>query len=100
VRILGFFQELIYFLRYITLRFTQSTKFPLNKITSRIRDHELNTNDFKNIEKNIEIYFEFPPIINNKGVTIDPILKNLNIDFEDAKDELKSYNYLTYIKLK
>ena len=54
----------------------------------------------KILKKNIDIYFEFPPIINNKSVTIDPILKNLNIDFEDAKNELKSYNYLTYIKLK
>ena len=88
---------LIYMLNKI---FNRNYYFPLNKITSRIRDHELNTNDFKNIEKNIEIYFEFPPIINNKSVTIDPILKNLNIDFEDAKNELKSYNYLTYIKLK
>ena len=32
--ILGFFSELIYFPRYITLHFNQSTKFPLNKITS------------------------------------------------------------------
>ena len=88
---------LIYMLNKI---FNKNYYFPLNKIISRIRDHESNANDFKNIEKNIDIYFEFPPIINNKSGTKDPILKTLNIDFEDAKDELKSYNYLTYIKLK
>ena len=80
--------------------FNKNYYFPLNKITSRIRDHYLNPNDFKNIEKIIDIYFEFPPIINNKSGIKEPIFKNLDIDFEDAKDELKSYNYLTYVKLK
>ena len=80
--------------------FIKNYYFPLNKITSRIRDHKFNANDFKNIENNIDIYFEFPPIINNKSYTKDPILKSLNIDFGDVKDELKSYNCIAYIKLK
>tara|TARA_B100001029_G_scaffold156462_1_gene141882 strand:- start:219 stop:1037 length:819 start_codon:yes stop_codon:yes gene_type:complete len=89
------------FLTYMMKKiFNKNYYFPLNKITSRIRDHYLNPNDFKNIEKIIDIYFEFPPIINNKSGIKEPIFKNLDIDFEDAKDELKSYNYLTYVKLK
>ena len=89
------------FLTYMMKKiFNKNYYFPLNKITSRIRDHYLNPNDFKNIEKIIDTYFEFPPIINNKSGIKEPIFKNLDIDFEDAKDELKSYNYLTYVKLK
>ena len=80
--------------------FFKNYYFPVNNITSRIRDHKFNLNDFKNIENNIDIYFEFPPIIKSESYTKDPILKSLNIDFGDAKDELKSYNYITYIKLK
>ena len=88
---------LFYMLKKI---FFKNYYFPLNQISARIRDHKYNINDFKNIEKNIDIYFEFPSIINNKSGVGDSIIKNLNIDFEDAKDELKSYNYITYIKLK
>ena len=88
---------LFYMLKKI---FFKDYYFPLNKISSRIRDHKFNINDFKNIEKIIDIYFEFPSIINNNSGEEVPIIKNLNIDFGDAKDELKSYNYITYIKLK
>ena len=88
---------LIYMFKKI---YDKNYHFPLNKITSRIRDHKFNSNDFKNIEKNIDIYYEFPPIISDKSYTKEPLLKYLNTDFEDAKDELKSYNYITYIKLK
>ena len=90
----------LFFLYILKKIFFKNYYFPVNNITSRIRDHKFNLNDFKNIENNIDIYFEFPPIINSDTYTNEPILKSLNIDFGDDKDELKSYNYINYIKLK
>jgi len=90
----------LFFIYMLKKIFFKNYYFPVNNITSRIRDHKFNLNDFKNIENNIDVYFEFPPIINSESYTKDPILKSLNIDFGDAKYELKSYNYITYIKLK
>ncbi len=69
----------IYFKNYI---------FKLDKIKSRLRDHPFNINDFKNIEKNLEIYFEFP--------NISKLVDN-NLKLSD--EEFSSYNYITYIKL-
>ena len=62
--------------------------FKLEKIRSRLRDYPPNENDFKNIEKNIKTYSEFPNLTN----IID---KNLKL----SKEELESYNHLTYIEL-
>ena len=45
-------------------------------------------NDFKNIEKNIKTYFEFPNLSNK-----------LSDNLELSKEELSSYNHLTYIEL-
>ena len=58
------------------------------KIKFRLRDYPPNKNDFKNIEKNIKTYFEFPNLSNM-----------LNDKLELSKDELNSYNHLTYIEL-
>ena len=80
--------------------FRNNYYFPFDKIKSRLRDHEPDINNFKNIEKNIETYFEFPPIIKNKNSSIKPILDNIDLDFEVSKDEISSYNFITYIKLK
>ena len=60
----------------------------MEKIKSRLRDYPPNENDFKNIEKNIKTYSEFPNLTN----IID---QNLNL----SKEELESYNHLTYIEL-
>tara|TARA_B100000035_G_scaffold101944_1_gene86422 strand:+ start:276 stop:1061 length:786 start_codon:yes stop_codon:yes gene_type:complete len=62
--------------------------FDFNKIKSRLRDYPPNQNDFQNIEKNIKTYFEFPNVSN----IID---QNLKL----SKEELDSYNHLTYIEL-
>ena len=53
-----------------------------------IRDHAPNTSDFKNIEKNIKTYFEFPKLSDM-----------IETDLEISKDELDSSNHLTYIEL-
>ena len=58
------------------------------KIKSRLRDHDPNENDFKNIQKNIKTYFEFP----NLSHILD---ENLEL----SKEELDSYNHLTYVEL-
>ena len=62
--------------------------FQFEKIKFRIRDHAPNTSDFKNIEKNIKTYFEFPKLSDM-----------IETDLEISKDELDSSNHLTYIEL-
>jgi len=83
----------------------------LDEIISRLRDRKPNSTDFKNIDKNIETYFEFPPIIKITNhewdndtnqdffITEKPLLDNITSNIEDFKSELQAYNYLTYIKL-
>ena len=73
--------------------------FSNDKILFRLRDYKKNENDFKNIEKNIKTYFEFPPIYKHNEDSTDPILKNYKLDFEISKKELLSYNYITFVKL-
>ena len=68
--------------------FSKKYIFQFEKIKFRLRDHPPNENDFKNIEKNIKTYFEFPNLLN----ILD---KNLDL----SKEELNSYNHLTYIEL-
>ncbi len=58
------------------------------KIKFRLRDYPANENDFKNIEKNIKTYYEFPNLSNIA-------INNLEL----SKEELNSYNHLTYIEL-
>ena len=62
--------------------------FQFEMIKSRLRDYPPNENDFKNIEKNIKTYFEFPNLSN---------ILNENLDL--SKEEFNSYNHLTYIEL-
>ncbi len=82
----------------------------LEKINSRLRDYKENKNDFKMVQKNINIYYEFPPIIKlnkekwNKGSkkfykTKKPILNNKNLINEIEFSELQDFNFLTYINL-
>ena len=97
-----FFKKIIYSNFYITL----------DKITSRLRDREPNTSDFKQIEKALDIYYEFPPIIRidktkwgddtstDHYKTENPLRNKIDFDIEDFKNELQTYNYITYVKLK
>lgn len=79
---------LIFFIEFIKKIMFKKYFFNIDKITSRIRDYPPNKNDFKNIEKNIKTYYEFP----NLSALIDSSL-------EISKAEIESYNHLTYIEL-
>ena len=85
----------------------------LDNISSRLRDVKPTNTDFKILEKNIDIYYEFPPIFSNSqnrwGDNLNEdfykIEKKLlqeshKNDFNLSEIELNSYNSLTYIKLK
>ena len=63
--------------------------FPVNQISFRLRDQLPNKNHFRNIEKNIESYFEFPNII-----------KHIDDKIDLSKEEKEAYNYITFINLK
>tara|TARA_B100001175_G_C19352812_1_gene563215 strand:+ start:138 stop:923 length:786 start_codon:yes stop_codon:yes gene_type:complete len=79
---------LIFLNEFIKKFFFKKYFFKLDKIKSRLRDCPPNENDFKNIEKNIKCYSEFPNIYNI-----------INQNLELSKEELESYNHLTYIEL-
>tara|TARA_B100000945_G_C20408630_1_gene611411 strand:- start:1047 stop:1979 length:933 start_codon:yes stop_codon:yes gene_type:complete len=86
---------------------------PMQKISDWYLDEKKpNTNDFKLLNKNIDIYFEFPPLFKLKKTawgekwssaipTKKPLLKdkeknNLKIN----ENELNSYNWICYIRFK
>ena len=75
-------------------------------------DHvEPNTTDYKYLKRNIETYYEFPPVFEpdffteenaaKKGFELtEPILKGEEKEkYQTAYNERNSYNWLTYIKL-
>ncbi len=77
-----------------------------------LRDVKPNKVDFKYIERNIEIYYEFPPIFksvktkwkddwdNIKYPTEEPILdESEKSENQTAYDEAKFYTWITYVKL-
>tara|TARA_B100001093_G_scaffold340759_1_gene325556 strand:+ start:221 stop:1006 length:786 start_codon:yes stop_codon:yes gene_type:complete len=79
---------LVFMCEIIKKTFIKNYFFQFEKIKFRLRDYPSNENDFKNIEKNIKTYFEFPNLS-------DIIKPNLEL----SKEELNSYNHLTYIEL-
>jgi hypothetical protein len=79
---------LIFLNEFIKKIFLRGYFFKLDKINSRIRDYQPNVNDFKNIEKNLKSYYQFP---NLNNIT--------NLKLKLSKIELESYNHLTYIEL-
>ncbi len=79
---------LIFFKEFVKKLFFKKYFFKLDKIVSRLRDYPPKENDFKNIEKNIKSYSEFPNLTNI-----------INQNLELSKEELESYNHLTYIEL-
>lgn len=91
---------LIFTLEIIKKIFLNNYYINTFKIISRLKDYKKNENDFKNIEKNIDVYYEFPPIFEHNKNSTPPIIKNKEIEFKLSKKELLSYNFITYIKLK
>ena len=90
----------IFLFEILSKAFKKNYYFPSDKINSRLRDHQPNVNDFKNIEGNIATYYEFPPMIKKSDISTKPIFDDVNINFEVSKNELNNYNHITYIKLK
>ena len=88
----------IFLIEILKKIFIKNYFFPKDKIMSRLRDHKKNENDFKNLEKIIDIYYEFPPLFYKCEESTKPILENNEINFEVSKKELLSYNYITFIK--
>jgi len=72
----------------------------INKINGRIRDFSFHKNYINNVKKNIDEYFEFPPLIKIKMKAKKPLLKKINIRLNKFLNELNFYNYITFIKLK
>lgn len=85
-------------------------KEDLHDISNRIRDHYPVNSDIDNINKIVECYYEFPPIvpvfknIDNRNekyfITRDPLFLEINDKLLPFKEELSSYNYFSYIKIK
>ena len=99
----SYLKTLFLFLRVLIKKNT-SIKYnayeDINKINGRIRDFSFNKNYLNNIKKNIDTYFEFPPIVKIKMKTKKPLLKKVNNTLNKFFTELKFYNYITLIKLK
>ena len=92
-------------------KFKNNYYISLDEINSRLRDRKPNPNDFNNINKIIETYYEFPPIIDIKHnwgydtkkelyKTEKPLIEFDKLDLDEFKNELQTYNYITYLKLK
>jgi len=85
-------------------------KEDLHDLSNRIRDHYPLNSDNDNINKIVECYYEFPPVIpafkniNNRNekyfITKDPLFLEINDKLLPFKEELDAYNYFTYIKIK
>jgi|TARA_B100000767_G_scaffold25764_1_gene22621 hypothetical protein len=74
--------------------------YALYLLRNRIRDHYLCDNEFNNINKIIETYYEFPPINVDKLNSEKPIIVKDSIKLKKYHSELIHYNHITYIKLK
>jgi hypothetical protein len=62
-------------------------------LNSRLRDRIVNQNEKRNLKKHIKTYYVLPKIKINKNKKIKSyVIKNY-------KNEIKSYNYITYLKL-
>jgi len=63
--------------------------FNIDDLKFRLRDQSPNINHFRNIEKNINIYFEFPNMA-----------EHINKKIEVSKEEITPFNNITFINLK
>ncbi len=99
--------SLIYF--YMILRKLTSKEYYISTdiFKSRLRDQKPNKFDFDNVIKNIDRYFEFPPIFKSK----DKIEKYQRIEnpifnekfkkqFSLSENELESHSSVTFIEIK
>ncbi len=102
---------IIIFLSYqVKSLFLKNYPYPDNH---RFRSNSVipNLNDLKYLNKNIDLYYEFPPIFMPKKYINEPIENELFKDtksllsddhkdkYHDAFNEKDNYNWITYIKL-
>ncbi|MAJ30415.1 MAG: hypothetical protein CMQ73_04065 [Gammaproteobacteria bacterium] len=98
---------------YLKKKIDKSYKNEIFKYNLSVQDILPNENHFKNIDKIIETYYEFPPIFKTIETrwgdnwteefypTEKPILDNSYKDkYKKAFEEAKDYNWLCYVKLK
>ena len=77
-----------------------NASYNLYLLHNRIRDYYLHNNEFNNLNKIIETYYEFPPISNEETNSEKTIFIKNNDKLDKFQSELIRYNYLTYVKLK
>tara|TARA_B110000971_G_C19973774_1_gene483923 strand:+ start:517 stop:1347 length:831 start_codon:yes stop_codon:yes gene_type:complete len=77
-----------------------NASYNLYLLRNRIRDYYQDNDEFKNLNKIIETYYEFPPISNQTLESDQSIFIKDSKKLDSYQSELKYYNYLTYIKLK
>lgn len=77
-----------------------NTDYDLYLLHNRLRDHNLYNNEFNNMKKIFEIYYEFPPINTHKPNSEKPVLLEKSDKLKKYESELDYYNHLTYVKLK
>ena len=75
-------------------------KEDLDKISKRIRDGSKKIN-FKNLEKNISYYYEFPHLFSEKNINFEkePILKEIPSNIKVNAEELEVNNFFTYLEI-
>ena len=77
-----------------------NSSYNLYLLHNRIRDHHSHNDEFNNLNKIIESYYEFPPISNQEPDSNRSIFVEKSEKLKKYQSELKFYNFLTYIKLK
>ena len=77
-----------------------NASYNLYLLHNRIRDHHSHNDEFNNLNKIIETYYEFPPISNQQLDFNRSIFVEKSEKLKNYQSELKFYNFLTYIKLK
>jgi len=89
----------VFLLEIMKKLFSKNYQIDVDKILFRLRDYKASKNDFDNINKNIEIYYEFPPLIDNGDISKKPLMNEIDFNLKVTAEDIKSYNNLTYIRL-
>jgi|TARA_B100000959_G_C14885251_1_gene584314 hypothetical protein len=81
-----------------------NAKVDIDKISKRIRDGNDEKNWFENISNLIDCYYEFPPLTKYENLIEDqvsgkPLLENIPENLKIYLNQIKEYNFFTYIKL-
>ena len=81
-----------------------NAKVDIDKISKRIRDGNDEKNWFENINNLIDCYYEFPPLAKYENSIEDqlsakPLLENIPENLKIYLNQIKEYNFFTYIKL-